>query len=31
VRAQSKRALATFGALSGITALGVLFLGTMLG
>jgi len=29
-RARSKRALATFGALSGLTALGALFLGTML-
>jgi putative copper export protein len=31
VRASSKRALATFGALSGATAIGALFLGTMLG
>ena len=30
-RARSKRALAAFGALSGLTALGALFLGTMLG
>jgi putative copper export protein len=30
-RARSTRALATFGALSGVTALGALFLGAMLG
>ena len=30
-RSHSKRALAAFGALSGLTALGALFLGTMLG